>query len=445
MKTRLVPALAALAIVLAGALPASAHAYILLATPAAGANVDAPPATVRIQFDEPIALPDGPAITVTDARGKRVDEHDAAVDPDDATAVVVHLSALAHGSYDVHWRVISADTHVVHGTYAFGYGVAAAGAASSESSLFDPSAPPASILRWLALTGMLAAAGGLAFGVLLVRGDPPDFERAAVRQTIYGSALAIAATLALFALQSVASAGDLPAGLTPSALGTTLHSPFGVAALVRVVALAVVLVLGSIAFPLVRAVAGVSAAVALATFTFSGHATAAPAFGPRGALELADWLHLASTSAWIGGLGVLATALAGSYTDLIDSERRAWLARFTVLAAPCALLAVATGAYATLAHEDHIALLLTTNWGVVLAVKIVLVVVLLAFGARHLQAGRNAARFGRSTLVAEVALALVILLATGVLVGQSPPACMIMPPGSVMPPGAKMPPGMQMC
>src|SRR5580693_2423351 len=103
MKTRLVPALAALAIVLAGALPASAHAYILLATPAAGATVDAAPATVRIQFDEPIALPDGPAITVVDAAGKRVDKNDAAVDPNDATAVVVDVLPLTRGSYDVRW------------------------------------------------------------------------------------------------------------------------------------------------------------------------------------------------------------------------------------------------------------------------------------------------------------------------------------------------------
>jgi copper transport protein len=224
-----------------------------------------------------------------------------------------------------------------------------------------------------------------------------------------------------------------------------LHSPFGTAALIRALALAVIFFAGAPRAPVFRAVAGASAAVTFATFTFSGHATAAPAFGPQGTLEFVDWLHLAATSAWIGGLGVLATGLAAAHADLIEGEWRAWLARFTVVAAPCVLLTVATGAYATLAHEDHIALLLTTSWGVVLALKIVLVAVLLVLGAAHLQAGRGIGRFGRRTLFAEVLLAIVILLATGVLVGQSPPACMIMPPGSVMPPNAKMPPGMQMC
>jgi copper transport protein len=445
MKTRLVPALAALAVVLAGAVPASAHAYILLATPAAGATLTAAPATVRIQFDEPIALPDGPAITVVDAAGKRVDKNDVIVDPDDATAVVVHLAPLARGSYEVRWRVVSADTHVVHGTYAFGYGVAAAGTAAAESTLFDPSAPLASVLRWLALAGIAGAAGALAFGTLLRRGDAPEFGRAAERQARYGSALALVATVALFAVQSAASAGALTAGLAAPALTSTLHSPFGIAALIRVLALAVIFFAGPARAPVLRGIAGAGAAVAFATFTFSGHATAAPAFGLTSTLELTDWLHLAAVSAWIGGLGVLATGLAAAHADLIDSERRAWLARFTVVAAPCVLLTIATGAYATLAHEDHIALLLTTNWGVVLAIKIALVAVLLALGAAHLQAGRGIGRYGRRTLFVEVVLAAVILLATGVLVGQSPPACMFMPPGSVMPPNAKMPPGMQMC
>jgi copper transport protein len=445
MKTRLVPALAILVAVLAGASPASAHAYILTAAPAAGATVSGPPATVRIQFDEPVALPDGPAITVTDAAGKRVDEHDAAVDPDDATAVLVHIAPLARGSYDVHWRVISADTHVVHGTYAFGYGVAAAGAAPAEQSIFDPSAPLASVLRWLALAGIVAAAGAHAIVLLLRRGDPPEFERAAVRQSRYGGALALVATVGLFVVQSAASAGDPAAGMSLSALGATLHSPFGTAALARMLALAVIFGVGAPRSPMFRAVAAMAVAVAFATLTLSGHATAAPAFGARGTLELADWLHLISTSAWIGGLGVLATGLAAAHADLIDSERRAWLARFTGLAVPCVLVTIATGAYATLAHEDHLALLLTTNWGIVLAIKIALVAALLVLGARHLQAGRGTLRFGRSTLFTEVFLALVILLATGVLVGQSPPACMFMPPGSVMPPNAKMPPGMQMC
>jgi copper transport protein len=445
MKTWFITSFVALIVVLAGALPASAHAYILTATPAAGATLTSPPATVRIQFDEPVALPDGPALTVVDTTGKRVDKNDVAIDPDDATAVVVHLAPLARGSYDVRWRVVSADTHVVHGTYAFGYGVAAAGAAPAEDTVFDPSAPLASILRWLALAGIVAAAGALAFRTLLERGDPVEFERAAVRQTIYGGSLALVATVALFVVQSAASAGGLFAGTSPSALGATLHSPFGTAALVRVLALAVVLVVGAARSPIARTIAGVSAALAFATFTFSGHATAAPAFGTSRTLELADWLHLAATSAWIGGLGVLATGLAAAHADLTDSDRRAWLARFTVLAVPCVLVTIATGAYATLAHEDHLTLLLTTNWGIVLTIKIALVAALLVLGARHLRAGRGTLRFGRRTLFAEVLLAIVILLATGVLVGQSPPACMFMPPGSVMPPNAKMPPGMQMC
>jgi len=445
MKTWIVTAFAAAAIVFAGAMPASAHAYIVDATPAAGATLANPPATVTIQFDEPVNLPDGPAIVVRDAAGRRVDKNDAAIDPNDATAVVAHLTVLARGLYQVQWRVISADTHVVHGTYAFGFGSAPAGSAPAEDTFYDPSSALASVLRWLALAGLLAAAGAVSFNVLLRAGDPAAFAGAATWQTRGGCLLALFATAALFIVQSAASAGSLSAGTSASALAGTLHSPFGIFALVRVLAVVVIFLLSLSPTALAQAVSALAAAAALAALSLSGHATSVPAYGTHATLELADWLHLLSTSAWIGGLGVLAAGLARAHADLVDRERRAWLARFTRLALPCALLTILTGAYATLAHEPHLVLLLSTHWGVVLAIKVALVLLLLALGARHLRAGRGALRFGSATLFAEIVVAIAILFTTGVLVGQSPPACMFMPPGTTMPANMAMPPGMQMC
>lgn len=162
-------------------------------------------------------------------------------------------------------------------------------------------------------------------------------------------------------------------------------------------------------------------------------------------MAIADWLHLGSTSVWLGGLGVLAVGLLRSRSELTDAERRAWLARFTQLAVPAVVLMVVTGTYAVLAHEPHPLLLLTTQWGIALAVKIVLVAILLILGRQSLLTGRSRLQLNDRVLFAELALAVVVLLATGVLVGQALPACMVMPAGSVMPKDTKMPPGMQMC
>lgn len=108
--------------------PAFAHAYGVAVQPAMNAGFVDPSGVVAISFDEPVGVADANAIEVDDDTGARVDDHNAAVDPQDATRVIVHVpSPLKHGIYIVRWRVISADTHVVHGAYAIGVGVAVNG------------------------------------------------------------------------------------------------------------------------------------------------------------------------------------------------------------------------------------------------------------------------------------------------------------------------------
>lgn len=204
--------------------PASAHAYIVQSSPTAGATLAQAPAVVSIQFDEPVTLPDGPAIEVVDAAGRRLDHNDAAIDPNDATTVIAHLSRLTPGAYRVRWRVVSADTHVVHGIFTFGYGAAAGAAEESADTLFDPSSALASILRWLSFTGVLAAVGALFFSLAFRAAEAPAFRNAATWQTRYGCTLALLANAGLFIVQSAASAGSLGGGMTGSALIGILHS-----------------------------------------------------------------------------------------------------------------------------------------------------------------------------------------------------------------------------
>ena len=58
-------------------------------------------------------------LKVLDAQGKRVDKADARVDRADRGLLRVSLEALGPGVYTVVWRVVSVDTHVTEGDFAF--------------------------------------------------------------------------------------------------------------------------------------------------------------------------------------------------------------------------------------------------------------------------------------------------------------------------------------
>jgi copper transport protein len=400
---------------------------------------------VHITFDEEIDLPDGPAIEVLDSAGRRVDKNDCAIDPDDATAVLCHLGALARGSYTVRWRVVSADTHVVHGSFTFGVGVAAERGEVEGESPFDPSAPIASILRWLTFLGIVLAAGAIFFRLAFRRVLDPPFAAAVSRHVRAGGIVALLASIVLLAVQSIASAGNVIRGLSWAGALSTLHSPFGVPWLVRIIALFVLLLCAALTRPGELLLGSLAAASALVSFSVAGHATAPAVYATPAAMEAVDWVHQASICAWLGGVAVLVAGLT-AMRERTGEFVRTWLARFSKVAVPAVALMLATGVYASLAHEPNVTLLLTTEWGVALAVKVALVLLLLGFGALSLRAGLGGQlRFSGLVLRVELILAVCILAVTGFLVGQSPPTCMFMPAGVPVPANMKMPPGMQMC
>ena len=108
--------------------PVLAHAQLLQAEPEDGTVLTQPPAQVRLRFSEPIEAEFNP-IKVLDQQSERVDQDNARVDPEDRKAVVADLKGLANGTYTVQWRVTSADTHPVNGSYEF----SVTGAATDEA------------------------------------------------------------------------------------------------------------------------------------------------------------------------------------------------------------------------------------------------------------------------------------------------------------------------
>lgn len=117
MKPRSI-SLLALGLVCLAASAASAHAFLDHANPAVGSSLPKSPQVIRIWFTQGIE-PAFSTIEVTDGSGRRIDDDDSQVDAADRTQLFETLKPLPPGTYKVHWRVISIDTHPTEGSFSF--------------------------------------------------------------------------------------------------------------------------------------------------------------------------------------------------------------------------------------------------------------------------------------------------------------------------------------
>jgi methionine-rich copper-binding protein CopC len=111
-------ALAASALLAAGA---HAHAMLDHADPRVGSQVATAPSAVKLWFSEALEGSFS-SVSVTDASGKRVDRNDTHVDGSNKALLQVSLQPLPPGTYTVHWRAVSIDTHVTQGDFSFRVG-----------------------------------------------------------------------------------------------------------------------------------------------------------------------------------------------------------------------------------------------------------------------------------------------------------------------------------
>src|SRR6266704_3823985 len=100
---------------------ASAHAFLVRTSPAAGQRLLTSPPSLALRFSEAVA-PGGIQVTLRNARGELV----KTPPPSRASGgdlVAVQLPALPTDVYEVQWQVVSADdAHFSAGSFAFGVG-----------------------------------------------------------------------------------------------------------------------------------------------------------------------------------------------------------------------------------------------------------------------------------------------------------------------------------
>lgn len=97
---------------------AEAHAFLDHASPLVGSTVATAPRTVSLTFTQNLESAVS-TLEVTNASGARVDQGKPAIS---GNTMRVGLKPLGPGSYRVHWRALSVDTHTTQGSFTFHVG-----------------------------------------------------------------------------------------------------------------------------------------------------------------------------------------------------------------------------------------------------------------------------------------------------------------------------------
>lgn len=247
-----------------------------------------------------------------------------------------------------------------------------------------------------------------------------------------GLVIAALSGVAWFLLQAVSMSGlPLSEAMTTRVLSTVLNrTQFGLVSEIRIVlALAVAACLASYRFALAEWLAPAVALGLAAAIAWTGHAGSTP--GDTGLLHLAaDALHLLGASAWIGGLVSLVLVLtAVRHRQSVASASLAWDAtrRFSTLGIVSVAILAATGIVNAWILVGSFHALVTTGYGRLLMLKLVVFATMLvfAFVNRFLLTPQLAVSSGEPRLEAlrqltryssiEIALALAIFAIVGVL------------------------------
>ena len=431
-------ALTALALVVP---PAGAHANLVRSSPSPGTAVDPAPPVVYAEFSEAID-PGYSSLEVLDANGEPVTTGPTEADPTSRTAMLVPVADLSDGTYVVVWRTLSVvDGHVIRGSFAFGVGEpVAADVAVAVASI--ESSPAASAARWLLFVGVAVLIGAPLQVLVQRRRAPAERRRVVERRTapmlLGGGLLALAGQIGLLGTQILILGGDSLLAGFGEVFGA---GQWGVLWIGRTAALVVAFVLadqasssssgerrGAVAFGGV-ALAGVVMAV---TISLGSHAAALTDVGPALA---ADLIHLLAVGVWVGGLPVLLLVVwqargmrpgGSAAADLTEVA-----ARFSAVATVAVGLIVVTGVYSAWLQVQEPERLWSTEYGLLLVVKLALVAPLLALGGVNLgwtrprlaasgAVGRRARRSLRTLVAAEIVLAAAVLGVVGVLTEREP-------------------------
>ena len=436
---------------------AEAHASLIRSEPPANSTLDTSPNRITLWFSEPMEAAFS-EIQVLNATGARVDNKNSAVDANDLTVMSVSLPSLPDGTYTVAWRNLSTiDGHSLRGSFIFSVGEPlseAATAQATDAPLLGSAEEP--YIRWIVLLSALTLTGALVFEllvsapVLVAAGTRSPLGRLRPRLRSRSQRLLWLA-LIVFLLASVAQlitqtaiAFDLEPTVAagPPALellqetewGRIWQYRAGLAVLTGVLFLLPLVIRfrrsgrQDVLLSTTLWLALIASLGILATISMTSHAAATIGIARYALVN--DVVHLTAAAVWVGGLMQLIANTPLFIHGISENARRnaLWrlVRRFSVAAGLSVVVLIATGVYSAWAQvTDFIAL--DTPYGGALMAKMLAFAVLLLIAAVNLiwirprlRGSSTAARWLRRTVVAEIALAVLVIFIVGFLTALEP-------------------------
>ncbi|MGW1671045.1 copper resistance CopC/CopD family protein [Streptomyces sp. NPDC002324] len=228
---------AAVGVLLAGAVPVSAHAALTGSDPQQGSVIQDAPDQVSLTFSENVAVSDG-AVRVYDPKGKEADTGKVTELGGNSYSVGLH-SGLPDGTFTVTYQVVSADSHPVSGAFTFSVG------APSKTTVAVPEQQVGGgvvgglygFARYLSYAGFILLVGGAAF--VLACWQRGAGVRPVQRLVVGGWLTLTTATLAMLLLRgSYTGSGKLGDVFDLDLLGQVLQTKTGAALVSRLLLLA---------------------------------------------------------------------------------------------------------------------------------------------------------------------------------------------------------------
>jgi len=416
--------LAAIGFVLFFPATASAHAVLLRSDPAQDAILHVPPDQVRLWFSEALN-PTFSTVSVENAANQqRIDNRDAQLSPDDSSEMLVTLQPhLPPAVYIVIWRSDSNDDgHIEAGSFLYTLARPDGTIPTISSSMASEVTTTGGGNTFTFLTffnllmitllelGAIFWVGALCWLTFVL---PPSEDAANEEVEVTGQQVIERFerrfALPLLLLLLLANTGvllgqalSLSNGAWENAFASSLlvnlvtSGAFGLFWFVRelVIILALRLALHQMQFKRRSSHANSSLRwlnLALGLVLFTTIALSSHAAAVRGTLVLpaviADWLHLVAAALWIGGM----MSIAALYVPLLRGHSIAEQARslltvlpsYTPWAVAGVILMAVTGPFSATVQLQSWEQLLTTLYGQVLVIKVLLVGLLLMTSAMH--------------------------------------------------------------
>jgi copper transport protein len=404
-----------------------AHAYIIKSNPSENQTINHAIQKVSIQFDESIQ-PVFNSIQVFDSTGNRVDRKDGRINPKNSSIIECGLNQnLPNGIYQIEWKVVSSDGHPVQGTIPFQMGTGNKNQDISKVNTGSTGYTPhldLITIRWLQYISN-ACYVGLLFIYLFIL--PKEFVQDKRVVNIFQRLIKVSFVfLCLSILLSLPLQAAIESNSSWSTVFNTetlknmlINTAFGKIWINQIIGL---LLLAALTYLLcvnwfnkllwvwISLFLGIGL---LLTKAFTSHA--ASSTNPIVTIGM-DFFHLLSASIWIGSLIVLVALYQFSRKTESKNHYMQLIRQFSKWGIILVLILSITGVFGSFLYIPNLQSLLSTDYGLVLSCKVMLLLLMIIFATINFIKGKRSNSKGLSvSLWGELATGIIVLILSVIL------------------------------